>query len=81
MPKKSTNIYKRKDGRWEARYVKSVDAAGVKKYGSVYAKSYQEARERQLGENGVSFDYSFTLTGYSAMNIKPRSRIRSKKSI
>lgn len=48
MPKRSTNIYKRKDGRWEARYVKTINADGSKKYGSVYAKSYQAAKERQL---------------------------------
>lgn len=48
MPKKSTNIYKRKDGRWEARYVKFVNPDGTKKYGSVYGKSYREAKEKQL---------------------------------
>lgn len=48
MPKKGTNIYKRKDGRWEARYVKSVEADGSKKYSSVYGSSYREARDKQL---------------------------------
>ena len=24
MPKRGTNIYKRKDGRWEARYIKEI---------------------------------------------------------
>ncbi len=48
MPKRGTNIYKRKDGRWEARYVKSVNPDGSKKYGSVYGRSYREAREKQL---------------------------------
>lgn len=48
MPKKGTNIYKRKDGRWEARYVKFVEADGSKKYGSVYGNSYREARDKQL---------------------------------
>ena len=37
MPKVGSNIYKRKDGRWEARYVKSILPDGKKKYGSVYA--------------------------------------------
>lgn len=40
-------IYKRKDGRWEARYIKEVLLDGTKKYGSVYAKSYKEAKEKQ----------------------------------
>ena len=48
MPKRGTNIFKRKDGRWEARYVKEVCEDGSKKYGSVYAKTYREAREKQL---------------------------------
>ena len=47
MPRRSTNIYKRKDGRWEARYVASIGINGKKKYASVYAKSYKEAREKQ----------------------------------
>ena len=47
MPKKGTNIFKRKDGRWEARYVKSITADGTKKYGSVYGKTFTEAKEKQ----------------------------------
>lgn len=47
MPKKGTNIYKRKDGRWEARYVKAISADGLKKYGSVYGKTFSEAKEKQ----------------------------------
>ena len=44
---KGTNIYKRKDGRWEARYVKTISADGSKKYGSVYGKAFSEAKEKQ----------------------------------
>lgn len=43
MPRKGRNIYKRKDGRWEAR----VYFSGSKKYRSVYAKTYKEALEKQ----------------------------------
>ena len=42
MSKRGDNIYKRKDGRWEGRYVKSRDAKI--KYGYVYAKTYREAK-------------------------------------
>ncbi len=28
MPRKGENIYKRKDGRWEGRYIKSHDSSG-----------------------------------------------------
>lgn len=31
MPRRGENIYKRKDGRWEARYVKEITADGKKK--------------------------------------------------
>ncbi len=47
MPRRGENIFKRKDGRWEARYVKEVTLNGSKKYGSVYAKSYREVKAKQ----------------------------------
>ena len=47
MPRRGENIYKRKDGRCEARYVKEIAIDGTKKYGSVYAKTYSEAKEKQ----------------------------------
>lgn len=47
MPRRGENIYKRKDGRWEARYVKEISVDGVKKYGSVYAKTYNEVKAKQ----------------------------------
>lgn len=45
MPRTGENIYKRKDGRWEGRYIRErVD--GKAKYGTVYAKSYREVKEK-----------------------------------
>lgn len=38
MSRKGENIYKRKDGRWEGRYVKSKSPSGKTQYGYVYAK-------------------------------------------
>ena len=46
-PKKGINIYKRKDGRWEARYLKSINKDGKRLYGSVYGKSFDEAKHKQ----------------------------------
>ena len=46
MSKKGENIYKRKDGRWEARYVKSHRPDGMPKYGYCYGKSYREAKDK-----------------------------------
>lgn len=48
MPRRGTNIYKRKDGRWEARYVVSIGLDGKKKYASVYAATYREVKAKQL---------------------------------
>lgn len=47
MPRRGENIYKRKDGRWEARYVKEITVDGKKKYGSVYADSYKDVKAKQ----------------------------------
>ena len=44
MARRGENIYQRKDGLWEARYVKAIDINGKKKYGSVYGHSYREAK-------------------------------------
>ena len=44
MPKKGENIYKRKDGRWEGRYVKSRNLSGKIIYGYVYAKTYRDVK-------------------------------------
>ena len=45
MPKVGKHIYKRKDGRWEGRYVIG-HLKGRAKYGSVYASSCREAKEK-----------------------------------
>lgn len=45
MPKVGKHIYKRKDGRWEGRYVQAR-VNGRAKYGSVYAASYREVKEK-----------------------------------
>lgn len=47
MPRKGENIYHRKDGRWEARYICGRDGNGRAIYKSVYAASYTEARRKK----------------------------------
>ena len=47
MSRKGENITKRKDGRWEARYIKGRDLNGKAVYGYLYAHSYAEAREKK----------------------------------
>ena len=48
MPKRGENIHKRKDGRWEGRYIKNRDEAGRARYRSVYGKTYREVKEKML---------------------------------
>lgn len=47
MARSGDYIYKRKNGLWEARYVKEVTVEGKKKYGLVYARTYREAKEKR----------------------------------
>ena len=43
---KGENIFKRKDGRWEARYIRSREISGKIIYGFCYGKTYKEAKEK-----------------------------------
>lgn len=43
---KGENIFKRKDGRWEARYIKGYELSGKIKYSFCYGKTYKEAKEK-----------------------------------
>ena len=45
VPRRGENIHKRKDGRWEARYI--IDRKNGKAvYHSVYAKTYSEVKAK-----------------------------------
>ena len=45
MSRRGENIYKRKDGRWEGRYIKSHENGKIH-YGYVYGKSYREVKQK-----------------------------------
>ncbi|MCI8505900.1 MAG: site-specific integrase [Lachnospiraceae bacterium] len=45
MPRTGKNIYKRKDGRWEGRYIKER-VNGKARYGTIYARNYQEVKKK-----------------------------------
>lgn len=51
MPKRGENIYKRKDGRWEGRYIKSRIHDKIK-YGYVYARTYKEVKCKLIDVSG-----------------------------
>ncbi len=44
MPRHGENIFKRKDNRWEGRYISHYDNNGKAVYKSVYAKTYRDAK-------------------------------------
>lgn len=48
MARRGENIYKRKDGRWEGRYVQGRKADGKVRYGYVYAYSYKEIKQKLM---------------------------------
>jgi len=47
MARTGENIYKRKDGRWEARYIASRDHGGKARYKSLYGETYGEVKEKR----------------------------------
>ncbi|MCM1059930.1 MAG: site-specific integrase [Eubacterium sp.] len=50
MSRKGENIYKRKDGRWEGRFIKRRAKNNKAVYGYVYDKSYSAVKEKLLKE-------------------------------
>ncbi len=90
MPKTGENIYKRKDGRWEGRYIRYYDENGVGKYGYVYAKTYREVKiklaeksaiisSRQILLSNSHVTYDEILTAWlqsSRINIKESTYAR-----
>lgn len=65
MARKGENIYKRKDGRWEGRYIKGRRPDGRAVYASVYASTYQEVKNRlqkesaKINNQNIIFPYTF----------------------
>lgn len=46
MPRRGENIYKRKDGRYEGRYVIGKNEKGQTKFGYVYGRKYTDVYNR-----------------------------------
>lgn len=96
MPRRGENIRKRKDGRWEGRYIKGYDSKNQKaKYASVYGKTYAETKQKlneakYKSSMGVAYvDVKNKLFGeiisnwFNAqkINLKPSSIIKYKSLI
>lgn len=85
MSKKGENIYRRKDGRWEGRYIKGHHANGKSQYAYVYGKTYSEVKHKLI-ENRITLTQKKDIQHY---RIKYKdvlqdwlalSRIRTKES-
>lgn len=63
MPKRGENIFKRKDGRWEARYIKGYELSGKTIYGFCYGKTYKEAKEKAAIEKAALIGHESIVTG------------------
>ncbi|MEI5993509.1 tyrosine-type recombinase/integrase [Candidatus Enterococcus mansonii] len=65
MVRKGENIYKRKDGRWEGRYIKGRNSDGSAVYGYLYNKTYTALKENLLTMKALhSHNYTFKTIGY-----------------
>ena len=53
MARRGENIYKRRDGRWEGRFIQSYSDDGKAKYKSVYAKTYKDVKSKLLDAKEV----------------------------
>lgn len=71
MSRRGENIYKRKDGRYEGRYVIGKTPAGKTRFGYVYARQYAEVKSLLLQKKAERLDpgnpsstYRGTLTDW-----------------
>lgn len=55
MTRKGENIYKRRDGRWEGRFIKKRNQDNSIQYGYVYASNYKEVKQKLNREKAKSF--------------------------
>lgn len=68
---KGENIFRRRDGRWEARYIKGREPSGKIKYGYCYGKTYREAKVKAAKhkaalENGALLPTATTQKPFSS---------------
>lgn len=69
MPRRGENIRKRKDNRWEGRYIKARSSTGKAVYGSVYGKTYSIVKEKlkSINETEVTFSKGNNFTFREAL--------------
>ena len=81
MPRNGENIYKRKDGRWEGRFIKEYGVNRKALYGYVYGKTYNEVRQKlrkaQVKELSPPLPSNQSATTYNDLLKLWRHRYRS----
>lgn len=94
MSRTGENIYKRKDGRWEGRYIAYYDGHGKAKYKYLYARTYAEIKTKlrnaqvtnqTVDEKDIKYEkYDFCLDEWLRMkkrSVKDSTYIRYKNAI
>ena len=77
MARKGENIYRRKDGRWEGRYIIGRKADGCARYASIYGKTYRDVKDALERKKGMQYrtmpNCSLTIKALMAMWLSLRS--------
>lgn len=82
ISRKGENIRKRRDGRWEGRYIVNYDNNGKSLYKSVYAKSYLEVKNKMKlhSTNLTPNDIICTTVKTALENWLYKAKIKTKQS-
>lgn len=68
MARRGENIYKRKDGRWEGRYIKGRNSDAKAIYGYVYSKTYTAVKEKLSAAKSKCKEYQITESADVALS-------------
>ncbi len=79
MSRTGENIYKRKDGRWEARYIYTYTVDGKAQYRYLYASTYAEVKAKLLTDRSSARHKLKALQGYRAYGYWLDEWLKSKR--
>ena len=69
MARKGENIFRRKDGRWEARYICGRNADGKAVYRFIYGKTYTEVREKKRAAQAMPEAVAAVSNGVETLEV------------
>ena len=87
MARKGENIFKRKDGRWEGRYIQGRDDEGKAVYGYVFGRTYAEAKRKkqvaiaELFETSQASSYSSASLASQALRFSEAKVVKTDKAV